>query len=198
MQLTKDDAVREEILESARDLFRQYGLTKTTMEDIARNTGKGKSTLYYYFANKDEIFEATLMQDMEHIFTATRIAVDKETTAEDKLKAFTLTRLKLLERQAALYSNVINGDITSNPKLLRKTKKEYEAKELLILESVLTYGIENNEFKKVDAEDIPALSYVMLTALRGIERSLLEDARISEMGERLHLILTVLANGMKA
>jgi AcrR family transcriptional regulator len=198
MRMTKDDAVREEILESARNLFKQYGLNKTTMEDIARNTGRGKSTLYYYFANKDEIFEATLMQDMEHIFTATRTAVDKETSAEEKLKAFTLTRLKLLERQAALYSNVITGDIASNPKLLRKTKKEYEAKELHILESVLKYGMEKNEFKKMDAEDVSSLSYVMLTALRGVERSLLEDARITELRERLHLILTVLTNGMKA
>jgi hypothetical protein len=37
----------------------------------------------------------------------------------------------------------------------------------------------------------------MLSALRGIEMSLLEDNRIKSMGDRIDLILDILANGLK-
>lgn len=49
MSKTKDELLKEKILTGADMLFQKYGLTKTTMEDIAREAGKGKSTLYYYF-----------------------------------------------------------------------------------------------------------------------------------------------------
>ena len=37
----KDELIREEILKVAQKLFQQYGLKKTTMEDIAKALGKG-------------------------------------------------------------------------------------------------------------------------------------------------------------
>jgi AcrR family transcriptional regulator len=52
----REDLVRDEILRAARELFQTYGLTKTTMEDIAEAAGKEKSTLCYYFKNKEEVF----------------------------------------------------------------------------------------------------------------------------------------------
>ncbi|WP_461492021.1 TetR/AcrR family transcriptional regulator, partial [Pontibacter sp. HJ8] len=51
----KDEAIKTEILNEAQKLFRHFGWTKTTMEDIAKATGKGKSTLYYYYKSKDDI-----------------------------------------------------------------------------------------------------------------------------------------------
>ena len=43
--MDKEEIIVSEIIESAKKLFQQYGLRKTTMEDIAKSTGKGKSTL---------------------------------------------------------------------------------------------------------------------------------------------------------
>ena len=53
--LNKDEIIKAKILEGADKLFQKYGLGKTTMEDIAKDAGKGKSTLYYYFKSKEEI-----------------------------------------------------------------------------------------------------------------------------------------------
>ena len=59
-QINKDELMVREILATAKKLFAQHGLKKTTMEDIANALGKGKSTLYYYFPGKTEIFEAVV------------------------------------------------------------------------------------------------------------------------------------------
>jgi AcrR family transcriptional regulator len=60
----KEEITRREVVQAASRLFQRYGLVKTTMEDIARETGRGKSTLYYYFKSKDEIFDAVVNQEL--------------------------------------------------------------------------------------------------------------------------------------
>jgi AcrR family transcriptional regulator len=53
---------REEILRVALDLFTEKGFEGTSIRDIAEAVGMQKSSLYYHFANKDDIV-ASLMRD---------------------------------------------------------------------------------------------------------------------------------------
>src|SRR5689334_6091724 len=96
---SKDEVIREEVIAAARDLFQRYGLIKTTMEDISKAAGKGKSTLYYYYANKDEIFNTVIEEDMEEVFTQVKMAVGRVATAVDKLRTFNTTRIKLVNQK---------------------------------------------------------------------------------------------------
>lgn len=193
---SKDEMIREEVIAAARDLFQRYGLIKTTMEDISKAAGKGKSTLYYYYANKDEIFDTVIKEDMEEVFTLVKTAVSRAVSAVDKLKTFNTTKIKLVNQKAALYS-IVFGEISDNPQLIRRLKKNYESRELDLLKSILSFGMANGEFKKIDEEDLDNLSYIMLSSLRGIERGLLEDNRIKKMGDRLDFILDLLCHGIK-
>ena len=52
----QENAKRQAILDAAHDQFSQYGLRKTSMEDIANSLGISRASLYSYFQNKDEIF----------------------------------------------------------------------------------------------------------------------------------------------
>ncbi len=49
---------REQLLESARELFVRKGYRGTSTEDIARNAGLTKGALYFHFKNKEEILLA--------------------------------------------------------------------------------------------------------------------------------------------
>ena len=57
--LNYNESVRVSILEAAQGLFSKFGYKKTTMEDIAQELHKGKSSLYYYFKNKEENFSGS-------------------------------------------------------------------------------------------------------------------------------------------
>ena len=46
-----EDPKREAILASAFTQFSRYGFRRTSMEDIARETGTSRASLYSYFAN---------------------------------------------------------------------------------------------------------------------------------------------------
>ncbi len=194
--MTKDEAIRAEVIRAARGLFQRYGLIKTTMEEIARAAGKGKSSLYYYYANKDEIFDAVVQEDMEETFSQVKAAVERATTAEAKLKAFSSTKIKALTQKVSLYG-IVFGEIADNPQLIKRLKKRYEAREMELLRGILAFGMANDEFKRVEDENLDDLTYIMLSAFRGIEMGLLEDNRIKKMGDRLEIILDVLSNGIK-
>ncbi|MBV8835532.1 MAG: TetR/AcrR family transcriptional regulator [Alphaproteobacteria bacterium] len=53
-----DNTKRRQIIEGARAVFLTQGFDAASMSDIARKAGVSKGTLYVYFKNKDELFEA--------------------------------------------------------------------------------------------------------------------------------------------
>jgi AcrR family transcriptional regulator len=55
---TDDSAKRRQILEGARAVFLAQGFDAASMGEIARAAGVSKGTLYVYFENKEQLFEA--------------------------------------------------------------------------------------------------------------------------------------------
>jgi AcrR family transcriptional regulator len=64
---TGDDesAKRRQIIDGARAVFLAQGFDAASMNDIARAAGVSKGTLYVYFGNKEELFEAIVHQECE-------------------------------------------------------------------------------------------------------------------------------------
>jgi TetR/AcrR family transcriptional regulator, cholesterol catabolism regulator len=54
--------VKDRIKQKAHDLFMQYGVRSVTMDEIALKLGVSKKTLYQYYADKDELVDAVIMQ----------------------------------------------------------------------------------------------------------------------------------------
>ena len=54
----RDDPKSEAILDAAHVQFSQYGFRRTSMEDIAKQTGVSRASLYSHFENKEEIFRS--------------------------------------------------------------------------------------------------------------------------------------------
>ena len=53
---------RDAVLAAATTLFRRYGYRRTSMEDIAKETGVSRPSLYSHFKNKDEVFRSLSVQ----------------------------------------------------------------------------------------------------------------------------------------
>ena len=60
MRRTKDESekTRRQILAAAREEFARRGVTRTTLEHIARAAGVTRGAIYWHFANKAELFNA--------------------------------------------------------------------------------------------------------------------------------------------
>jgi AcrR family transcriptional regulator len=58
-----DSAKRRQIVQGARAIFLAKGFDAASMSDIARAAGVSKGTLYVYFTNKEQLFEAIVMEE---------------------------------------------------------------------------------------------------------------------------------------
>jgi AcrR family transcriptional regulator len=61
----EESAKRRQIIDGARDVFLTQGFDAASMNDIARAAGVSKGTLYVYFANKEELFEAIVEEECD-------------------------------------------------------------------------------------------------------------------------------------
>jgi AcrR family transcriptional regulator len=61
------DRIRADLEAAGRDLFVQYGLTKTTIADLTDEVGIGTSTFYRFFDSKEELYLAVLEREGETI-----------------------------------------------------------------------------------------------------------------------------------
>lgn len=54
------DAVRDNILQAAREVFAQHGLSGARIDEIAKRTRTSKRMIYYYFSDKETLYQAVL------------------------------------------------------------------------------------------------------------------------------------------
>lgn len=59
---------REAISSAAENLFSEKGLEAATMDDIAREAGYSKATLYVYFKNKEAIISYLALKSMNKLY----------------------------------------------------------------------------------------------------------------------------------
>ncbi len=192
----KDEIVRADILNAAEKLFQQFGLRKTTMEDIAKVMGKGKSTLYYYYTNKEEIFDAVVMKEMWEVFEVTKRAVETASTAAQKLKAFATAKIAALQQKSNLYG-IVTGEIKETHRCFETAKKEYYQQEVKLITNILQHGIRAGEFKEVIGDDIDVLPFVIVSAFAGLGRDLFTQHQFPGIETRMDSIVNILVNGLK-
>jgi AcrR family transcriptional regulator len=83
-QAGEEGAKRRQIVQGARAIFLAQGFDAASMSDIARSAGVSKGTLYVYFTNKEQLFEAIVMEEClshaESVFTFDPADHDVEAT----------------------------------------------------------------------------------------------------------------------
>ena len=103
------DEVREQLVQSARLVFARYGFKKTALDDIAREARKGKSTIYYYFKSKDDIFKAVIDAEAEIRSKSIEDQISAIEDPQQKLKTYIYVRmlsLKMLETTTRLLKTI--------------------------------------------------------------------------------------------
>lgn len=79
------DEKRERILRAAEDLFARQGYANTTMEQIVSALGMTKPFVYYYFRNKQEIFETLSWRAGVDCFSSMDFTEDDQRPAHVKV-----------------------------------------------------------------------------------------------------------------
>lgn len=98
----EDDASKQEILDCARELYIEYGLRRTTMEDVAKRAGIGRATLYRRFSDKDQLFQAVILRDVQRDLAQIQAAIARQKTFLDGLIEAFVMAVRLLHTNPLL------------------------------------------------------------------------------------------------
>jgi AcrR family transcriptional regulator len=198
---TKEDLMHEQILKGAKHLFQLYGLAKVTMDDVAKAIGKGRSSLYYYYKSKDEIFDAVVMIEIREMLTAMTSAVSQASGVEQKLRAFFLTKLEVLREKRAFFKTLDVGMDADALSEFQKTKIALHhliiRQESTLLEQVLTYGMNKGELRKMPAPELEMLILVLLSSLRGLKRELELEGNAEKVAPMVNTFIRMAMSGLK-
>lgn len=159
------DTKKELILKTAREILARNGFAKTTLDDIANALGMKKSSLYYYYSNKDALLEDVMNRERDNFCLL----------IEEALKSTDSTINRILNYEKAKFEYVadtIKLHEVSTSVLLEMKSKMFEQiqiihkKEIEMLKKVLDEGIKKKEIKKCDTHRIAELILTISEALR--------------------------------
>jgi len=192
MNNLKDEDVKTAILEAAKKVFQKWGLNKTTMEDIAQEAGKGKSTLYYYYKSKDEILEVLAVSELNSIIKKAKTTVSGETSAKEKLKKYIAASLIEIKNTTSIYP-LVKGEIKGNKEFIDKLSKQIDVIEESIIIEILREGLTSGEFNFLQESELSKAANVIVGIIRGLELYLFLD---NDDSEKIDMATRIIAEGI--
>ncbi len=73
------------------------GIANTTMNDIAKASGKGRRTLYTYFKSKDDVYYAVIESELERLSDKLDEVAAKNISPQDKIIELIYTHLSMIK-----------------------------------------------------------------------------------------------------
>ena len=141
---------RDEILAVASRLFSERGVAGTTMAEIARRSGLQQSSVYYYFANKQQVLDAIVTEaNRAPLALVEGVRADGGQAA---VQLYRIIRADVAALSALPYDlNELHRLAARDPKGFSRYWRERE-RLIAAVAAVVADGVASNELREVDPE----------------------------------------------
>ncbi len=160
-----NDTKKELILQTASELLAKNGFAKTTLEDIANALGMKKSSLYYYYSNKDALFEDVMELEEKRFCLVLKNALGKSGTAMDKIINYEKAKFEYIKEKLKLHEITTNIILELKGKMFEHIKS-VQKEETEMLKRILDDSVKKNEIKSCDTKMVAELILTLSEALR--------------------------------
>jgi AcrR family transcriptional regulator len=193
LQNAGKDEVREQLVQAARQVFARYGYKKTALDAIAREARRGKSTIYYYFKSKDEIFKAVIDTEAEIRAAEIERAISKTNDSKEKLKTYIYFRMRSL-KTVVNYYEALKNDLLDQLYFVESMRSEHFDTEVTVIKNMMLEGIEKGDFTISNPE---LTAKTIVAALHGFEVPLiLKNLSDEELQKSVDEMLNILFFGI--
>lgn len=179
MGTDKEDMMQEQVIRAAQQLYQQHGLHKVTMEDVARAVGKGKSSLYYYYKSKEEIFDAVIRVEIGEIMDEIDRAVQKAGTTKQKIQAFCTAKFRISKKRKSTFNamdlSMSADELSGYTKARQAVHRQFRKQEAAYFKNILMEGIAKGEVRHMDDDELDLVVFVILSSTRGLKREIVEE-----------------------
>lgn len=141
-----------EILAAALLLFGERGYAGTRLEDVARQAGVSKGTLYLYFESKEALFRAMVRNKVGGAITEVRETMRQHTGTSEALLRQIMERLwrGMKDEGKARLSRLVHSELANFPELARFYFAEVVIPIREMVSEIIDRGIQGREFADVD------------------------------------------------
>jgi AcrR family transcriptional regulator len=190
--MVNKEEFRKKIIITSGQIFSRYGFRKTTMDEIAGALKMGKSSIYYYYKSKEEIFEAVVLHEANLLRNELTMAIKSVESPGDKMRNYVFVRMKSFEKLSNYYNAIFDKNL-DHFDFIEAIRAKYDREELAILRLILYHGARKKVFNVANSE---YTALAVQTTLKGLEVPLFWKKRELNIEERLNGILEVLFNGI--
>ena len=174
---------RDKLIEVARQLFAHNGIENTTMNNIAEASDKGRRTIYTYFKNKREIYNAVIASETEQMITKLQELATLPIPPERKLMNFLFVRFDAV-KELVLRNGSLRAEFFRDVRKVERARRCTTGREAAILTQILAEGVEKGVFR---IKHVEQTAMVMILSLQGLDVHYIRN-NFAELGiERLKL-----------
>jgi len=185
--------VRERILSEAARLFVSQGYDGISMREIASACSLSKAGIYYHFKDKQDLFLALLLDNLEQVSKLVADVRSAGGSARDQIEAFTRGLFEHLSANQRAVIRLANQEIS---KLSAEIREEFGIKYYALfigpLQDIFAEGIQNGELRNLDSL---ACTWVLLGMLYPLFSSA-GDTRPEAGSKALETALDIFFNGL--
>ena len=145
---------RDKLIDIARQLFAHKGIENTTMNDIAIAAEKGRRTIYTYFKNKRDIYNAVVETESDKVLSKLSEIAKLQIPADEKLMEFIFQRFDAMK-------DLVHRNGSLRAGFFRDVRKVEH-----MLESILQEGVDSGIFR---IKHVDKTAMVMILCLQGLD-----------------------------
>ena len=150
---TKKDVLQEfrksELLSAARTVFSRDGFHDATIDDIAREAGVAKGTVYLYFKSKQEIYLAALRDGVELLNEEMRAEAAVPGPAADRLRRLLTAKITFFDKHRDFFQ-IFQNEMGNRVEKTMAECKDLYFEQARIVEEVLLDGIKEGSVQKIN------------------------------------------------
>lgn len=195
---TTNRDIRSEILDATDRLLARDGYKKMTIEQLAREVGIGKGSVYLHFTSKEQIALSHIDRIIDRLKVRLNKIANGEGTCEQRLREMLIERVLFRFDSVQHYSQNINDMLARlRPKLLKR-RERYFADEAEIFARVITEGTDRGEFRGRTPDTAAAAMVVATNSLLPYSLTAKELGGRDEIEARISAVADLLLDGLKA
>ncbi len=196
---SREDALktREALLDAAGRLFREKGVSRTTLDDIAREAGCTRGALYWHFRNKVELFGELVDRVQLPLFDEAATVATRCADPIASLRSFCVEAVRDIERnpQSRELLDILNHRCEFVAELIEVEQRQ-QARARFFIEQHAAAFRRGHGLGLIRSDLDPDLCAVMLHALIvGLIRTWLMAADGTPLGTRCTAAIDLLLQG---
>jgi len=153
MDKVKTENTETEILQAAKEVFQQKGMTGARMQEIADKAKINKALLHYYYRSKQLLFEAVFKNAFSLLAPQLNKVLNDDSDVFEKIRKFSESYVSFVIKHPYLPNFVIQ-ELNKNPEFVQKLKADKNFPSIDKFKQQIDEAVQQGRIQPIAAEQL--------------------------------------------